>query len=164
MNPIRRLRSQAGLTQSQLGALAGTSQPTIALYEAGEKSPTLATLERLARAANLQVSVSFVPDMTPEDSRSLAYHAAVIEKLKANPTAVITKARKNLGTLAALHPHARELLDRWKKWLSLPVDELIARCLDGGWLSRDMRQVTPFAGILTAKERAKIIKEMRRQK
>lgn len=46
MNAVRRLRSQTGVTQQMLASRAGTSQPTIALYEAGVKSPTLATVQR----------------------------------------------------------------------------------------------------------------------
>ena len=41
---------QAGLTQSELAARAGTSQPAVARYEQGRALPTLPTLERLLTA------------------------------------------------------------------------------------------------------------------
>ncbi|WP_369293462.1 helix-turn-helix domain-containing protein [Nocardioides sp.] len=47
---VRRLRLQAGLSQHELACRSATSQPAIAHLEAGRRVPTLATLEKLARA------------------------------------------------------------------------------------------------------------------
>jgi predicted nucleotidyltransferase/DNA-binding XRE family transcriptional regulator len=47
---IREARLSAGLTQAELAERAGTSQPTIAAYEAGDKVPNVTTLERVLRA------------------------------------------------------------------------------------------------------------------
>lgn len=44
-------RSCAGLTQSELAHLAGTSQSAVAAYEGGRREPSLAVLERLVRAS-----------------------------------------------------------------------------------------------------------------
>ena len=164
MNPIRRLRSQAGITQQKLALLAGTSQPTIAAYEAGKKSPTLETLAKLAKSLGLEVAVSFVSPLTREDLRSLAYHQAVIEKLKSEPVAVLASARRNLATMSKKHPDANKLFDHWEQWLDLPLDDLINCCLDSSVFARDMRQVTPFAGILSARERLEILKRFRKER
>ena len=43
------LREQAGLTQSQVAARMGTTQPVIARLEAGGRDPRLSTIERYAR-------------------------------------------------------------------------------------------------------------------
>ena len=82
MNPIKLLRRRTGLTQDALAQLAGTSQPTIAAYESGRKSPTLTTAARLARATGLEMVVDFVPPLTREDRRSLALHDAVIDRIR----------------------------------------------------------------------------------
>jgi predicted nucleotidyltransferase/DNA-binding XRE family transcriptional regulator len=60
---VREARTRAGLTQAQLAQRAGTSQPTVAAYEAGTKVPTVETLTRLVAAAGLRldVSISTVP-------------------------------------------------------------------------------------------------------
>jgi transcriptional regulator with XRE-family HTH domain len=163
MNPIKRLRTQTGATQKQLALRASTSQPTIAAYETGQKSPTLETLERLARSLGLEVSISFVPPLTREDLRSLAYHMAIIGKLKIAKASILTKARKNLEAMAKSHPHGAPLFKRWRQWLDFPLDDLINLCLDPGLLARDMRQVTPFAGVLNAKERLHVIKGFRKE-
>jgi predicted nucleotidyltransferase/DNA-binding XRE family transcriptional regulator len=55
---IRESRTAAGLTQAELARRAGTSQPTIAAYEAGDKIPRVATLERLLQAAGASLEVS----------------------------------------------------------------------------------------------------------
>jgi DNA-binding XRE family transcriptional regulator len=60
VNAINVLRHLAGLTQQELAARAGTAQPTIAAYEASRKSPTLRTLEKLARAAGAILSTDEV--------------------------------------------------------------------------------------------------------
>jgi transcriptional regulator with XRE-family HTH domain len=161
MNPIRRLRFQKDVSQQSLAKSGRTSQPTIALYETGKKSPTLETLGKLARAMGLAVSISYVPPLTHEDERSLAYHHAILQKMKKNPEKILAKAQQNLKMMFPKHPHAKTLFNLWLQWLKLPQDELIHCCLDQGLLARDMRQVTPFAGVLSAKERMEVIKKFR---
>ena len=58
---VERVRRSAGLSQSELAARAGTSQPAIARLEQGRASPTLATLERLAQAAGFTLRVEVIP-------------------------------------------------------------------------------------------------------
>jgi len=161
MNPVRQLRSGLGLTQLQLAEKAGTSQPTIAAYEANKKSPTLETLKKLAHSLGVELAISFVSPLTKEDERSLAYHEAICEKLKQNPDIILGKAKKNLEFMSQKNPDARWLFELWEKWLGLSTQELIMNCLDLSLLSRDMRQVTPFAGVLSAKERLDVIKKLR---
>jgi transcriptional regulator with XRE-family HTH domain len=64
---IRDAREAAGLTQKQLASLAGTSQPTVALYESGRRDPTASTLIRLIQAAGgrLQLETGQQPIRTP---------------------------------------------------------------------------------------------------
>lgn len=163
MNPVRRLRLQAGVSQRELAFLAGTSQPTIASYEKGTKSPTVQTIERLARALGFEAVVDFVPPMKREDLRSLAFHRAAIDKLRGAPADGLARARGHLGMLRRMHPDASDLLDRWDRWLELPLDELARRCLDTSLIGRDMRQVTPFAGLLSARERLAVLRSFRKE-
>ena len=48
MQRLKELRTQRGLTQSQIGELLGVSCVTIARYEAGEREPSNAKLTALA--------------------------------------------------------------------------------------------------------------------
>lgn len=58
---VRRARQQAGLTQQSLGDRAGTSQAAVARYESDSTSPSVATLERLLRAAGSTLVLSTAP-------------------------------------------------------------------------------------------------------
>lgn len=162
MNVVRRLREQTGLTQAALAALAGTSQPTVALYESGEKSPTLTTVRRMAAAAGLDFFPLFVPPLSREDRRSLAYHRAVAKKLRRFPQSLISKAKAVSGKTAQQHPQTRELCRQWEMWLNLPLEMLIAHISDPGMNARDMRQVSPFAGTLTPGERLRVLRDFRK--
>jgi predicted nucleotidyltransferase/DNA-binding XRE family transcriptional regulator len=57
---IKKARLRAGLTQEQLAQVAGTSQPTLAAYESGAKSPSVRTLDRIVRAAGASLDVRLV--------------------------------------------------------------------------------------------------------
>jgi transcriptional regulator with XRE-family HTH domain len=156
MNPIRELREKRRLSQQGLARLAHTSQPTIAAYESGSKSPRLRTIERLAQAVGLEALVDFVPPLTREDRRSLALHRAIATKLEQVPGPTLERARRTIDRMSRRHPGARPLLSRWRAILEQPVPEIVEVLLDPRPSARELRHVTPFAGILTAPERASI--------
>ena len=54
-------RLRAGLSQAELARRARTSQSSIALYEAGRRSPSMDTLERLLGAAGFELRVQLEP-------------------------------------------------------------------------------------------------------
>ena len=163
MNLIARLRRSTGLTQAALARSAGTSQPTIAAYESGTKRPTLRTLQRLAGAAGLDVHVAFVPRLTREDRRSLALHERIADRLRAAPVETLARAEANLLRMRGLHPGASELLGEWDRLLHGSRDELVEALINPGLRYRDLRHVTPFAGVLSAPERAAVYREFRRE-
>lgn len=54
-------RTRAGLTQAQVAKRMGTSQPVIARLESGRRKPSLATLERYAKATGHELRIALVP-------------------------------------------------------------------------------------------------------
>lgn len=56
---VRELREARGLSQSELAERIGSTQPAVARLEAGGVAPTIETLERIAGALGLELSVSF---------------------------------------------------------------------------------------------------------
>ena len=63
---MRKLMRQHGINQSQLAARAGTTQPNISKYLAGEREPTSSTLANIATA--LHTTSEFLlglPESTP---------------------------------------------------------------------------------------------------
>lgn len=76
---LRTARRRHGLTQAELAARAGTSQPVISAYEHGRRDPTTATLRRLLAAAGTRLELGLggptsdlPPLATPDD------HAAAL--------------------------------------------------------------------------------------
>lgn len=160
-NVVKRLRARAGLTQEELAERGDTSQPAIAAYETGRKAPTLRTLSRLARAAGLELAVEFVPPLTREDRRSLALHEAVAECLRESPGSVIRKARRNLRFLRDRHPHAERLWAEWDALLHRAPEDLVDVLRDPRPYARELRHVSPFAGVLEPRERADVYRRFR---
>ena len=163
MNIVQNLRHQAGITQRELAEMGGTSQSTIAAYETGTKSPTLRTVENLARSQNLEMWVTYLPPMTREDKRSLAFHRAIVEMLRKDPVPILSRAVENVERLAGMHPGAHLLFNQWKGWLALTIEDLASKILDPFPESREMRQVSPFSGVLSPKQRVRILRQFRKE-
>ena len=58
---VRAARRQAGMSQVELARRAGTSQPSIARLERGLVSPTVVSLDRIARALGAELVIDFEP-------------------------------------------------------------------------------------------------------
>lgn len=156
MNWIRTLREKAELTQAALAHAGGSSQPTIAAYEAGRKSPTVGTLQRLARAVGLVAAVAYHPPLTREERRSLALHRAIAVQLRSHPERVLAQARRNLRRMLAQSAAPIQSLREWDVLLDRPLELLLPLLTDPDPWATELRHVTPFAGVLSARERAEV--------
>lgn len=58
---IKEARHAAGISQAQLAQRASTTQPAIAAYESGARTPSLATLKRLLAACDHDVELVIRP-------------------------------------------------------------------------------------------------------
>jgi len=58
---IRTARHAAGITQVELAARAATTQPAVAAYESGARTPNLATLSRLLDGCDHDIEVLALP-------------------------------------------------------------------------------------------------------
>ncbi|HET8680968.1 MAG TPA: helix-turn-helix transcriptional regulator [Micromonosporaceae bacterium] len=58
---VRGLREQHGWSQTRLAQASGMTQSAVARFEAGGTVPTLAVLERLAQALDVELKVQFAP-------------------------------------------------------------------------------------------------------
>lgn len=54
---VRRLREEKGLSQEQFAELTGHHRTYIGFLERGERTPNIATLQRVAEALELKLSV-----------------------------------------------------------------------------------------------------------
>lgn len=70
---VREARERQGLRQEDLAAKAGIARPNIARLEKGVHIPTLATLQKIAVALNIDINVlTASPAVTPEDKLHFA--------------------------------------------------------------------------------------------
>ena len=58
---VYRMRTEAGISQSELARRMGSSQPFISDLERGGRTPTVATLARVARATGNQLRLTAEP-------------------------------------------------------------------------------------------------------
>lgn len=99
--------------------------------------------------------------MNPRDShrridlRSLAMHRLIAEKLREDPS-VLDVARANLDRWDATSGNSRPYFQRWREILARPADEIAELIVRDDEQMTAMRQTSPFAGVLTPKERWRI--------
>src|ERR1700681_2795011 len=67
---VRAARRRAGVTQVELAERTGTSQPSIARLERGLVSPTVITLDRIARALGTDLVIDFEPQLATRPTPS----------------------------------------------------------------------------------------------
>lgn len=71
---------------------------------------------------------------------------------------LLERTRERLAEWRRNKSVAEHYVDAWTELLSLPAAELSARVLDPTDTGADLRQVSPFAGILTPRERWQILR------
>ncbi len=164
---LRAARRASGLTQTQVATRAHTSQAALAAYETGQKSPRIDTVERLAAAMGgslrFHISLSDIDDaderpisaLSREERRSLWLHRAIAAKIQAAPEAARALAYSNLATMRAgdARDRGRPWHDEWSALLDGTLEMLLVQLGSTSMHASQLRQTTPFAGLLTPKER-----------
>jgi transcriptional regulator with XRE-family HTH domain len=158
---LRRVRRESGLSQRAFAEIAGTSGPTVAAYESGAKEPRLSTLHRLAASADYRVEVRLVPAgrgatrRARRERRSLAVAAATAAAVERDVERAHRLAVKNLSRSEQVVGDnvAQQWIAEWRAVLDRGPKAVRATLLDPSPHGHDMRQMTPFAGLLTEVER-----------
>lgn len=92
------------------------------------------------------------------ERRALAYHRIVAERLNRQ---MVDEARERIERLAVdRHLHPR-YADRWRQLLSRPLPDVAQAISADDEEGRDLRQNSPFAGVLNEQERRRIIEAIR---
>jgi len=93
------------------------------------------------------------------DQLGLRYHRAIARKIRAHPD-LRSIAVENIVRWTARNDYPASVLRALQHWRGLltlpPLEELLAALTDPSERGHQMRQNTPFAGILTAEERRRI--------
>jgi hypothetical protein len=95
---------------------------------------------------------AFVSGHERIDRRSLAMHRAIAEKLRANPE-LMAIARENLARRLETPGHSHPYWEAWNEIFDLPLSNMLELIVEDSERMTAMRQTSPFAGILTPKER-----------
>jgi hypothetical protein len=97
------------------------------------------------------------------DRRSLAFHAAIAEKLRADPK-LLEKVRDRLRGMLADERVSISTRDAYREWLDVieqhSFEEVLSLLVDPGEEGKRLRQSTPFAGMLSKTEREAITRKM----
>lgn len=96
--------------------------------------------------------------------RSLEYHRLVAERLERDPE-VLRHARERVAAwVAGGGPVDPAYARRWQAVLERPAAQIVRILVADDESSRDLRQNTPFAGVLTDEERWRIVRGIRPEK
>jgi hypothetical protein len=95
------------------------------------------------------------------EERSIAMHRVVAERLLADG-GVLTAARERVKSWMESGVVHRAYAEAWWHLLSASPAEIAAALVDTGEEARALRQTSPFAGVLDARTRWQIHREVRR--
>lgn len=93
-----------------------------------------------------------LPDHRKAERRSLRYHAAIAARLTIDPT-IVVRAKQRVERWLADGTVARHYAEGWRAQLAAPPESLRAFLIDPSETARAFRQVSPFAGVLSPRER-----------
>ena len=94
------------------------------------------------------------------EERSLALHREVARRLRDRPE-LLESARERVRSWLETGSVSVFWTDAWSEVLDGTVEEVIARITDPAEHSRDLRQTSPFAGVLDPRVRWEILRRVR---
>jgi len=152
-------------TQSELSRLSGVRQPSISQFLSGKVHPSDGQLDRLLSCMGYRLEVvrrPVHPELTRSEWRSWRLHRQLSAHLtRASLEQWRLTIERNLERLRSSvrgQPHLRNL-DRWESLLDNGNVPGLHRILTG--LDRDsieMREVSPFGGLLPNEERLEVLR------
>lgn len=117
------------------------------------------TIDGQRRMRRCDVEALLRPGMTRDHLETLWLHRAVAGRLVQDPRAIMAAAAINLRRLRRLHPDGRawEWLDRWDAVLDHGVEAVLDALTSSAEYAVELREASPFAGILTEAERSRVL-------
>jgi len=113
------------------------------------------------RIRHLDVQHLTVPELTREEEKSLWLHRALLGPLMRDPRSVLELARENISRWLLVHRadgmSARYLL-QWQHIIDSGVDSVVDVLTGTDETSSELRQNSPFAGVLTEDERRQVLR------
>lgn len=102
--------------------------------------------------------------LTRERQKRLWLHRAVLERLRSDPEFVLGSARANLEAWHGVHRHgcmAERYLTQLREIVDGSVDGVVDVMVGTDEHACELRQNTPFAGVLADEERRQVLADFR---
>lgn len=148
------------VTTGEAAALLGVSrQHVVDLCQSGNLPFFSVGTHRRIRRIDVEDLRDSAVRLTRDQVRSLLLAYAVAGHLVTDPEGTIARARQNLARMRASSPRgaASVWLDQWEVLLGGPLIDLLQALTSPSMRSRELRQNTPFAGVLSEKERLAVL-------
>lgn len=154
--------SGALITTGEAGRLLGCSrQHVVDLCERGALPFVSVGSHRRVRRADVEEFAAGA--LTRDQERSLWLHRVVAGRLAVDPDAVLSQARRNLVRLREVHPGGMTAawLAEWSAVLDAGEDAVFAVLTSAAQRAVELRQNSPFAGVLSEEERSAALEAFR---
>lgn len=163
---LREVMLSTGTTQSKLSQISGVHQPSISQFISGKVKMSDEQLDRLLSCMGFRLEVvrrPTTPNLTRSERRSWLLHRSLSEQMtRTQLNGWLPRIKHNLNRLrdgVTGQPHERNV-ERWSTLLSNRDINGLKRVMTG--LDRgsiEIREVSPFGGLLSDGERRRILSE-----
>ncbi|ATG53107.1 excisionase [Brachybacterium vulturis] len=151
------------LTTGETASMLGVSrQHVVDLCDRGELSFSRVGTHRRIRRSDAQQVLE--PELTREQEKSLWLHRALLGPLMIDPSTVLDQAQQNIERWLPKHRAdgmAAGYLRQWKQILDSGVDDVVAVLVGTDEHSSELRQNSPFAGVLPEDDRRRVLSSFR---
>lgn len=144
-----------GAASQRLGV---SRQHVVDLCERGELPFTRVGKHRRIRPSDVE---QLKNQLTPDEERSLWLHEVVLGQLLMEPQKVMKIARRNLRNWQAVHRSegmSAWYLNQWEHVFAQGIDEIRRTLVGKDRHSVELRQNSPFSGVLTDSQRMKVLR------
>jgi excisionase family DNA binding protein len=150
------------LTTGQVAQVLGVSrQHVVDLCERGVLPYVRVGSHRRVRRWDVEALTQ--QELTRDQSKALWLHHVVAARLALDPEGVLAKARDNLERLRTIHTRgmSRHWLDQWAVVLDEGADSVLQTLTSRSPHAVELRQNSPFAGVLSEEERSSALTAFR---
>jgi hypothetical protein len=139
--------------------------------ESGQTDPSVTTLARVLAGLGAELHLELKSLETGGEGRrekqqSLWLNRLIVGELARDPDRVLAIARDNITRWRDIHtgrPSILAALDRWSEILDDGVESMVATLTGQSEEAEDLRQNSPFAGVLSREQREQALASFRSQ-